>query len=175
MAVDFFTLPVATFRILFCFVILRHHRRVVVHFNVTAHPTADWTAQQLIEAFPENQAPRFLIRDRDSIYGEFYCQRGKHMGIGEVVIAPRSPWRNPYVERLNGSIRRECLAYVIVLNEAHSRRIFASYFTYNHESRAHLPLECNAPVQRRVERPSERKVIAIPQVGGLHYRYRRAA
>ncbi len=174
-AVDFFTVPTAMFRLLFCFIVLRHHRRMVVHFNVTAHPTAKWTAQQVIEAFPEDQAPRFLIRDRDSIYGGFFRQRVKHMGIEEVVIAPRSPWQNPYVERLNGSIRRECLAHVIVINEAHLRRILTSYFTYYHEARPHLSLECNAPVPRRVEHPSEGKVIAIPQVGGLHHRYRRAA
>jgi transposase InsO family protein len=174
-AIDFFTVPTATFRILFCFIVLQHHRRKVAHFNVTAHPTAEWTAQQVIEAFPEDQAPRFLIRDRDSIYGDFFRQRVKHMGIEEVVIAPRSPWQNPYVERLNGSIRRECLAHVIVLNEAHLRRILTSYFAYYHESRPHLSLECNAPLPRRVEDPSEGKVIAIPQVGGLHHRYCRAA
>ncbi len=174
-AVDFFTVPTATFRILFCFIVLRHDRRMVVHFNVTAHPTARWTAQQIVEAFPYNEAPRFLLRDRDSIYGEFFRQRVKHMGIEEVVTAPRSPWQNPYVERLNGSIRHDCLNHVIVLNETHLRRILSSYFAYYHESRAHLSLECNAPVPRRVEHPSEGKVIAIPQVGGLHHRYRRAA
>jgi putative transposase len=174
-AVDFFAVPTATFRLLFAFVVMRHDRRRVVHFNVTAHPTAEWTAQQVIETFPEDQTPRFLIRDRDSIYGDFFRQRVKHMGIEEVVIAPRSPWQNPYVERLNGSIRRKCLAHVIVLNEAHLRRILTSYFTYYHESRTHLSLGCNAPVPRRVEHLSEGKVIAIPQVGGLHHRYRRVA
>jgi transposase InsO family protein len=174
-AVDFFTVPTATFRILFCFIVLRHDRRMVVHFNVTAHPTARWAAQQIVEAFPYDEAPSFLIRDRDGIYGVDFRQRVKHMGIEEVVTAPRSPWQNPYVERLIGSIRRECLNHVIVLNEAHVRRILASYFAYYHESRAHLSLERNAPVPRRVEHPSEGKVIAIPQVGGLHHRYRRAA
>ncbi len=174
-AVDFFTVPTATFRLLFCFIVLRHHRRMVVHFNVTTHPTAEWTAQQIIEAFPEDQTPRFLIRDRDSIYGEYFRQRVKHMGIEQIVIAYRSPWQSPYVERIIGSIRRECLDHCIVLNEAHLRRILSSYFAYYHESRAHLSLECNAPVPRRVEHPSEGKVIAIPQVGGLHHRYRRAA
>ncbi len=174
-AVDFFTVPTATFRILFTFVVLRHDRRHVVHFNVTAHPTAEWTAQQIVEAFPFDDAPRFLIRDRDSIYGNAFQQRVKNMGFEEVLIAPRSPWQNPYAERLIGSIRRECLDHVIVFNEAHVRRILASYFAYYHESRAHLSLERNAPVPRRVEHPSEGKVIAIPQVGGLHHRYRRAA
>ena len=174
-AVDFFMVPTATFRILFCFIVLRHDRRMVIHFNVTAHPTAEWTAQQIIEAFPFGEVPQFLLRDRDSIYGEFFRQRVKHIGIEEVVTAPRSPWQNPYIERLIGSIRRECLNHVIVLNEAHAQRILTSYFAYYHESRAHLSLEYNAPIPRRVEHPSEGRVIAIPQVGGLHHRYRRAA
>ena len=174
-AVDFFTVPTATFRILFAFIVLRHDRRRIVHFNVTAHPTAEWAAQQIVEAFPNDEAPRYLIRDRDEIYGNAFQRRVKHMGIEEVPIAPRSPWQNPYCERLIGSIRRECLDHVIVLNEAHVRRILASYFAYYHESRAHLSLERNASVPRRVEHPSEGKVIAIPQVGGLHHRYRRAA
>ncbi len=175
MAVDFFTVPTATFRLLFCFIVLRHDRRMVVHFNVTAHPTARWTAQQIVEAFPYDKAPRFLIRDRDGIYGADFRRLVKHMDIEEVVTAPRSPWQNPFVERLIGSIRRECLNHVIVLNEAHVQRILASYFAYYHASRAHLSLECNAPVPRRVEHPSEVLVVAIPQVGGLHHRYRRAA
>ncbi len=174
-AIDFFTVPTATFRILFAFVVLRHDRRVVVHFNVTAHPTAVWTAQQIVEAFPFDDAPRFMIRDRDGTYGRVFQDRVGNMGIEEVLIAPRSPWQNPYAERLIGSIRRECLNHVIVLNEAHLRRVLTSYFAYYHESRAHLSLECNAPVPRRVEHPSEGKVIAIPEVGGLHHRYRRAA
>jgi len=174
-AVDFFTVPSATFRILFCFVVLRHDRRIILHFNVTANPTAAWTAQQVVEAFPDDTAPRYMIRDRDGIYGHQFKNRIKHMGIEEVVTAPRSPWQNPYVERLIGSIRRECLNHVIVLNERHLRRILTSYFAYYHESRAHLSLECNAPVPRRIEHPSEGRVISIPQVGGLHHRYRRAA
>ena len=174
-AVDFFTVPTATFRILFCFIVLRHHRRMVVHFNVTANPTAQWTAQQVVEAFPHDTAPRYMIRDRDGIYGHQFKNRIKNMGIEEVVIAFRSPWQSPYVERIIGSIRRECLDHLIVLNEAHLRRILTSYFAYYHESRAHLSLECNASVPRRVEHPSEGKVIAIPQVGSLHHRYRRAA
>ena len=175
-AVDFFTVPTATFRILFCFIVLRHYRRMVVHFNVTAHPTAEWTAQQVVEAFPFDQAPRFLIRDRDSIYGDFFRQRVKHMGIEQVVIACRSPWQSPYVERLVGSIRRECLDHCIILNEHHLRRILTDYFHYYHHSRAHLSLDRNSPIQREVE-PPERggKVIAFPQVVGLHHLYRRAA
>ena len=174
-AVDFFTVPTATFRILFTFVVLRHDRRQVVHFNVTAHPTAEWTAQQVIEAFPFNEAPRFLLRDRDGIYGHAFRNRVAEMGIEQVVIAYRSPWQSPYVERIIGSIRRECLNHMIVLNEQHLRRILSSYLEYYHGSRTHLSLDRNAPIPRETEPPSKGRVVAIPQVGGLHHRYRRAA
>ena len=174
-AVDFFTVPTATFRILFTFVVLRHDRRRIVHFNVTAHPTAERTAQQIIEAFPGDSAPQFLIRDRDGICGLSFQTRVANMGIEEVPTAPRSPWQSPYVERLIGSIRRECLNHFIVLNERHLRRILSSYFTYYHESRTHLSLDRNSPIPRDVEPPERGRVIAIPQVGGLHHRYRRAA
>jgi transposase InsO family protein len=174
-AIDFFVVPTVRFHLLYCFIVLRHDRRRVVHFNVSAHPTARWTAQQVVEAFPYDESPRFLIRDRDGIYGVDFRERVKHMDIEEVVIAYRSPWQSPYVERVIGSIRRECVDRVIVLNEAHLRRILTSYFAYYHEARTHLSLKRNAPVPRRVEHPSEGKVIAIPQVGGLHHLYRRAA
>jgi len=174
-AVDFFTVPTATFRILFTFVVLRHDRRRVVHFNVTAHPTAKWTAQQIVEAFPFYEVPRFLIRDRDGIYGYAFRKRVENMGIEEIMIAPHSPWQNPYIERTVGSIKRECLDHVIVLNERHLRRILRDYFEYYHESRTHLSLQRNAPIERAVEPQSKGRVVAIPQVGGLHHRYRRAA
>jgi hypothetical protein len=174
-ALDFFTMPTATFRILYTLVVLRHARRRVVHFNVTAHPTAAWIARQIVEAFPNDEAPRFLIRDRDGIYGLAFRERVKRMGIEEVVIAYRSPWQTPHVERVIGSIRCECLDYVIVLNERHLRRIPPLYFAYYHHSRSHLSLERNALIPREVEPPERGKVIAIPQVGGLHHRYRRAA
>ncbi len=118
-AIDFLVVPTVRFRLLYCFVVLRHEQRRVVHFNVTAHPTARWTAQQIVEAFPYDQAPRFLIRDRDAIYGVDFRRRVQHMGIEDLVIAYRSPWQSPYVERLIGSIRRECLDHVIVFSEAH--------------------------------------------------------
>jgi transposase InsO family protein len=174
-AIDFFTVPTATFRILFAFVVMRHDRRMVVHFNVTVHPTTAWTSQQIVEAFPEDTAPRFLIRDRDGIYGSIFRSRVANTGIQEVVTAARSPWQNPYVERLIGSIRRECLNHVIILNERHLKRILRSYFEYYHESRTHLSLSGNSPVPREVEDAGVGKVLAIPQVGGLHHRYRRAA
>ena len=174
-AVDFFTVLTATFRLLFTFVILRHDRRHVLHFNVTAHPTAEWAAQQVMEAFPFDEAPQFLIRDRDGIYGERFRERIANVGIEEVVIVPRSPWQNPYCERLIGSIRRECVDHVIVLNERHLMRILRSYLDYYLNSRTHLALERNSPIPREVELPHCGRVIAIPQVGGLHHRYRRAA
>jgi transposase InsO family protein len=174
-AIDFFTVPTVSFTVLYGFVVLLHDRRRVVHFNVTAHPTAVWTAQQLIEAFPEDKAPGFLIRDRDQIYGEHFRSRIAGMGIEEVVTAARSPWQNPYAERLIGSVRRECLGLVIVLGEEHLRRVLREYFRYYHEVRPHQSLGRNSPVPREVDGPSNGKVISIPQVGGLHHRYLRAA
>ncbi len=174
-SVDFFTVPTATFRILYVLVILHHERREIVHFNVTEHPTAQWTAQQLVEAFPFDSAPRYLLRDRDSIYGGRFRNRVKSLGIDEVLTAPRSPWQNPYVERIIGSIRRECLNHVIIINERHLRRQLKSYSIYYHEARTHLSLDKQSPVPRSIEPPEQGKVVAIPHVGGLHHEYRRAA
>jgi len=122
-AIDFFTVPTATFRVLYCFVVLRHDRRQVIHCNVTAHPSARWTAQQIVEAYPFDEAPRYQIRDRDDFYGDKFRKRVKGLGIDEVPIAPQAPWQNPYCERLTGSIRRECLNHMIVLGETHLKRI----------------------------------------------------
>jgi len=175
-ACDFFVVPTATFRLLYCFLILSHDRRRIVHFNVTFNPTAEWTAQQMIEAFPgDGPIPKYLIRDRDGIYGAFFRRRVKHMGIEEIITSRKSPWQNPYAERVIGSIRRECLDHVIVLGEQHLRRILKMYVAYYNEARPHLSLERNAPVRRNVEPPSRGRVIAISQVGGLHHRYQRAA
>ncbi len=172
-SIDFFTIPTAKFRILFVLVILSHSRRRVVHFNVAAHPTANWTAQQMIEAFPWDTAPRYLLRDRDSIYGAYFRQRLENMGIKEVVSAPRSPWQNPFVERLIGSIRRDCLDHVIVLKESQLKRILTSYFEYYHYDRTHHGLGKDTPVERPIQsRPAKRaKVIEFSRVGGLHHRY----
>jgi len=173
--IDFFTVPTATFRNLYCFIILLHKRRQVVHFNVTEHPTATWTAQQLIEAFPEDTAPRFLLRDRDSIYGNDFRQRVAGMQIEEVITTPQSPWQNAYAERVIGSIRRECLDHVIVLSEEHLRRILKNYFLYYNGSRPHQALEQNSPIPRTIESVRKSTIISIPEVGGLHHRYQRAA
>ena len=173
-AIDFFTVPTATFRVLFVFVVLSHERRRVVHFGVTEHPTQEWTMQQMREAFPWDQAPRFVLRDRDAIYGRDFAAMTRGMGMEEVLTAPRSPWQNPFVERLVGSIR-ECLDHVIMWNERSLRRTLHNYFAYYQRSRTHLALGKDAPEPRAVEPPEQGRVVAIPQVGGLHHRYQRRA
>ena len=174
-SVDFFVVPTATFRILFVFIVLQHQRRRIVHFGVTVSPTSQWTSQQIREAFPWNSAPRYLIRDRDASYGAAFRSRLKAMDITEVLSAPRSPWQNAFAERVIGSIRRDCLNHVIVLNEHHLRRLLSSYLGYYHHSRTHLSLEKDCPEPRLVQPPDQGRIIAFPQVGGLHYRYERLA
>ena len=174
-AVDFFVVPTLTFRILFVFVVLAHDRRRILHCNLTAHPTAEWTAQQIREAFPWETAPRFLLRDRDGIYGKAFRDCATAMGIDEIRIAPQSPWQNPYVERLIGSIRGECLDHAIVFNERSLRRILRSYVDYHPYWRTHLALGKDAPITRKVQPPKLGQVIEIPEVGGRHHRYVRQA
>src|SRR5712675_63568 len=170
---DFFVVPTITFRVLFVFVILSHDRRRLIHFAVTANPTAEWTARQLVKAFPWDSAPRYLLRDRDGIYGEKFREAATSLGIREVLTAPRSPWQNPYVERLIGAIRRECLDHVIVLTETGLHRVLQSYFEYYERTRTHLSLEKDAPIPRSVQPPELGTVIELPEVGGLHHRYER--
>jgi transposase InsO family protein len=172
-SMDFFVVPTVACKVLFVLVMLAHERRRIVHVNVTEHPTAQWTAQQVVEAFPWDTTPRYLLRDRDCIYGDPFRQRVHNMGIEEVLIAPRSPWQNPYVERVIGSIRRDMLDHVIVLNEPHLRRLLTEYLTYYHRFRTHLALAMDCPVPRPVEPPECGEVIAIPEVGGLHHHYER--
>jgi putative transposase len=174
-AVDFFLVPTLTFRLLFVFVMLRHERRELLYLNVTDHPSAVWTAQQIIEAFPDDSAPRFLLRDRDAIYGEEFARRVKRMGIHEIQIAQHAPWQNPFVERVIGSIRRECLDHFLILNEAHLRRLLRGYIAYYNTARPHQSLDHNSPQPRVIEPPPCGRIIAIPQVGGLHHRYQRVA
>jgi putative transposase len=145
----------------------------VVHFNLTRNPTSAWLSRQVTEAFPWDTAPRFLLRDRDSSYGSVFSQRVRAMGITEVITARRSPWQNAYVERVIGSIRRECLDYVVVFSERHLRRVFSSYADYYHRTRTHLSLHKDCPLIRPVHPPRRGPVIA--QVGGLHHRYERLA
>jgi putative transposase len=172
---DFFVVPTAMFRILFVFLILSHDRRHLVHVAITQHPTSAWTAQQLLEAFPWDSAPRYLLHDRDGSYGEEFHQAAEWIGIHQVRTAPRSPWQNAYVERLIGSIRRECLDHVIVLQESGLRRILKSYFAYYECSPTHLSLAKDAPITRAPQPPELGRVIELPQVGGLHHRYERRA
>jgi len=143
--------------------------------GVTEHPTAAWTAQQLVNAFPEESAPAFLLRDRDRIYGEQFRYRVKDLGIEEVLTALQSPWQNPFAERLIGSIRRECLNQVLVINERHLRRILSRYLSYYHRARTHLALDKDAPDLRPIELPVTGKIVQLPEVGGLHHRYLRQA
>jgi transposase InsO family protein len=161
------------FHVLYVFLVLAHDRRRVVHFNVTRHPTAEWTGQQLRDAFPFDQIPRYLLRGRDAIFGNDFREHVRNMGIHEVLSTPRSPWQRAYVERVIGSVRRECLDHVIVFRESSLRRTLASYFDYYHRSRTHLSLKKDSPEPRPVQPPEIGSVVAVPQVGGLHHRYER--
>ncbi len=175
-ACHFFVVPTATFRLLLALLVLSHDRRRIVHFNATTNPTAEWTALQILQAFPDGEAqPRFLVPDRDSSYGRAFARRLEVMRIDEVLIARRSPWQNAYAERVIGSIRRQCLDHVIGLNEAYLRRILASNVRCYNGSRVHSSLDGNAPIPRHVDPPTNGRVVAIREVGGLHHRYRRVA
>jgi transposase InsO family protein len=173
-AADFFVVPTATGRLLFVLVMLAHHRRRVVHAAVTAHPTAAWTAQQLREAFPWDEAPRYLIRDRDLAFAAVRATADA-MAMTEVLTAPRSPWQNGVIERFIGSVRRECLDHVIILTAAGLHRILTEYVAYYQRSRTHLALAKDAPISRSVSPSTAGRIIAVPQVGGLHHRYERTA
>ncbi len=174
-AIDMFVVVTAAFRLPYVSVILGHARRKILHLNVTQHPTAGWLSRQITEAFPWDTAPRYLLRDRDESYGGRFQERARAMGITEVITAPRSPWQNAYVERVIGSIRRECLDHVLVINERHLCRVLSSYADYYHRSRTHLSLDKDCPDARPIQPPNNSHVIAIPQVGGLHHRYERRA
>ena len=172
-SVDFFTVPTIRLRVLFVFLVLQHRRREVLHFNITDHPTSEWVAQQIVEAFADREAPRYLIRDRDGVYGNEVRRRLKSLQIEEVLTAPQSPWQNAYVERLIGSIRRECLNHFIVLNARHLKKILAAYLRYYHQSRPHLAIEKQCPIDRQVM--TEGAIVEIAELGGLHHRYERVA
>lgn len=174
-SIDFFTVPTATFRVLHVFLVLDIARRQIIHFNVTTNPTAAWTGQQIVEAFPWDTAPRYLLRDRDRIYGSHFTSRVAAMGIEQVRTAKRSPWQNPYVERVIGSIRRECLDHVIVFDERHLRKVLREYVDYYHHGRTHLGLDKDCPIARVVESPSLGPIRSKSVLGGLHHRYSRKA
>jgi transposase InsO family protein len=174
-SVDFLTVPTVRFQVLYLFLVLAHDRRRILHFAVTAHPTAEWTAQQLREAFPWDSVPCFLLRDRDRIFGADFTRQVKEFGIQEVLAAPRAPRQRAYIERVIGTIRRECLDHVIVFNEASLRRQMAFFLEYYHVSRTHLSLAKDTPESRPVQAQDSGRVVAVPQVGGLHHRYERRA
>jgi putative transposase len=174
MAADFFVVRTVTCRLLVVLVMLAHDRRRVVHVSVTAHPTAAWTAQQLREAFPWDEAPLYLIRDRDHAF-DGLSEPANVMGIHEVLAAPHAPWQNAFVERFIGSARRECLDHVIVFNETGLRRLMNLYCTYYERSRTHLSLDKDTPISRPITPSGDGVIISIPQVGGLHHRYDRRA
>jgi transposase InsO family protein len=167
MAADFLVVPTVTYQLLFVLVILAHDRRRIVHVAVTEHPTAAWTAQQLRNAFPEDEVPRYLLHDRDAVFTEVASTIGA-MRIHEIVTAPRSPWQNAYVDRLIGSIRRECLDHMIILGIAGLQRVLADYVAYYMNTRTHLSLGQDAPVSGPVTPPSAGRIVEIPQVHGLH-------
>jgi len=172
---DFFTVPTIRFQVLYVFLVLAHERRRILHFHVTAHPTAEWTAQQLRNAFPWDSAPRYLLRDRDRIFGDDFTRQVQDMGIEQVLSAPRSPWQRAYVERVIGTIRCECLDHVIIFNEGSLYRQMKSFAAYYHGSRTHLSLAKDSPEPRAVQPPELGRIVAVPQVGGLHHRYERRA
>jgi len=174
-AIDFFTVPTATFRTIYVFLILSLDRRCIIHFNVTSNPTVDWTSLQLIQAFPFDTAPRFLIRDRDGVFGPEFVDTLGILDIEQVVTAPRSPWQNGFCERIIGTIRRDCLDHVIVMNERHLRRVLKEYLAYYHRSRTHLGLEKDTPETRTIQTQDIGPVVSKPVLGGLHHRYFRQA
>ena len=168
-AMDLFVVPTIGFKLLYGLVVVRIHRRDLVWINVTANPTAEWVARQITEAFPWNEAPRYMIRDRDRIYGAVVTRRLRAMGIRDKPTAPASPWQNGFAERLIGSIRRECLDHVIVLGEVHLRRILRSYADYYNGFRTHQSLNKDTPNSRLVQRSGA--IISHAILGALHHQY----
>ena len=168
-SIDLFVVPTAFFKLLYAVVILGHERRRLIGFGVTAHPSAEWIARQVTEAFPWDEAPRYLIRDRDGAFGPAYTRRIRAMGIRDRPTAARSPWQNGHAERLIGSIRRECLDHMVVFSEAHLRRILKAYASYYNQVRTHLSLDKDAPEFRQAQPVGN--IVALPRVGGLHHHY----
>ena len=168
-AMDFLVVPTIGFKLLFVLVILKHERRRLLSLTVTSNPTSEWIARQIIEAFPWNEAPAYLIRDRDGAYGDAVTRRVSAMGIRDHPTAPRSPWQNGHAERLIGSIRRECLDHIVVFGEPHLRRILGAYTGYYNDIRTHLSLGKDSPTHRQIQRFGQ--LAPQPILGGLHYQY----
>ncbi len=163
--------PTLSFEQLYVFLVLGHDRRQLLWFEVTRHPTAEWLARQMTEAFPWASAPTYLVRDNDRVYGHVFTSRVRAMGIRDRPISPRSPWQNGYVERLIGTLRRECLDHVLIFGEAHLRRILNLYASYYNQTRTHLSLRKDAPIGRSIQRSGA--IVAIPILTGLHHQYAR--
>lgn len=174
-ATDFFTVPTASFRVLFVLVILSHDRREILHTNATESPTAEWTARQIVEAVGLDDTPKFLVRDRDRKFSAYFSRKVASAGVTEVLTAPASPWQNAYAERVIGTIRRECLDHAIILGERHLRRTVKRYFTYYNSVRTHLSLEKDAPISRLIQIPDKGSIRSRPHCGGLHHEYYRQA
>jgi len=166
---DLLVVPTIGFRLLYVLVILSHHRRRILSFGVTPHPTAEWIARQITDAFPWTECPRYLVRDRDAVYGQVATRRLKSIGIRDRPTAPRSPWQNGCVERLISSIRQECLDHVVVLGGAHLRHILKAYVSYYNAVRTHLSLSKDAPIHRPIHRFG--RIISVRVLGGLHHQY----
>jgi transposase InsO family protein len=174
-AADMFVVPTIRFQVLYIFIILGLERRRLVFANVTANPTAEWLAQQIVNAFPWNTAPRFLIRDRDRAYGLAFSARVNNLGIREIRTAVRAPLMNAFAERVIGTLRRECFDHLIVLSERHAHRLLAQFRDWYNQDRVHLALGNDAPDRRPNEPPELGNVVALPRLGGLHHRYSRRA
>lgn len=170
-AIDLCVVHTATFERLFALVVIGHGRRQLLWFAVTRHPTAEWLSQQIVEAFPWDTAPAYLVRDNDRSYGQVFLNRLRSMGIRDRPTAPRSPWQNPYVERLIGTLRRECLDHVLILGEWHLRRVLKSYSLYYNETRTHLGLDKDTPLPRPAQRAGA--IVSVPILSGLHHCYAR--
>jgi transposase InsO family protein len=168
-AIDLCVVPTLTIEQLYVLLVLGHGRRELLWFEVTRHPTSEWLARQITEAFPWASAPAYLVRDNDRAYGHVFKSRVRAMGIRDRPISPGSPWQNGYVERLIGTLRRECLDQVLIFNEAHLRKILSAYATYYNQARTHMALQKDAPLQRCVQRSGS--IAAIPVLAGLHHQY----
>ena len=168
-AIDMCVVPTVTFERLFAFLVLGHGRRQLLWFEVTSHPTAEWLAQQITEAFPWASAPTYLLRDNDRAYGHVFTRRVSAMGIRDRPISPGSPWQNGYAERLIGTLRRECLDHVVIIGAQHLRQVLASYASYYNQARTHLALQKDAPLRRIVQRSG--RIASIPILSGLHHKY----
>jgi putative transposase len=175
LAIDFAVVPTITFGLMYVFFVLSLDRRRILHFNVTKHPTASWTAHQVVQACDFETAGQYLLRDNDSIYGLEFRQRIERLGLEQIRTALRSPWQNGYAERWVGSLRRDCLDHVIAINEQQLRRVIHEYVEYYHADRTHLGLDKDTPDGRELEPPEVGKIVALPRVGGLHHRYTRRA